>query len=190
MKKKINSLSYILAFLFLLTLNLNGQTHSEAINQSSITGTEAKSAVLTRVYFFLSEGCPMCQGYAGALNDLAQEYTNRGVEFIGIFPNFYAPDSAIAAFKAQFQIPFELIRDHNFTLADLFSATTTPEVVMTDLNNKILYKGLLDNAYFRRGKRRGTTSEFYLKDNLQAFLTNKSLPFTSNTPIGCVIVRD
>lgn len=143
-----------------------------------------------RVYFFLSEGCPMCQGYAGTLHDLALEYGSKGVTFIGVFPNYYATDTAIIAFKKKYDIPFKLQRDPGFRLTNQFNAQITPQVFLTDEKNVVLYSGMIDNAYYKAGKRRGVTSDFYLKKALDNVLNHQAVEFKETKPIGCVIVRN
>jgi len=141
-------------------------------------------------YFFLSDGCPMCQGYAGTMNRLAQEYEGQGVRFVGIFPNFYVTDSAIASFRHDFDIHFELKKDSGFVLTERFKASITPEVFLTDANDHVVYGGMIDNAYYQPGKRRGTTSIFYLKNALDNLLSNRPVGLAWSQPIGCVIVKD
>ena len=141
-------------------------------------------------YIFLSEGCPMCQGYAATLNQLAENYKPKGVQFVGVFPNFYVTDSAILDFKKQYDIRFSLQRDGDFKLTNQFKATTTPQVFLTDKNDKIIYNGMIDNAYFQRGKRRGITSDFYLKNALENALLGQNVVVAQTTAVGCVIVKD
>jgi hypothetical protein len=143
-----------------------------------------------RVYLFLSEGCPMCQGYAGAINTLATEYMPKGVEFIGVFPNFYATDSAVLSFKKRYDIRFKLQRDPGFQLTRKFNAQITPQVFLTDNNNQILYSGMIDNAYYKAGKRRGVTSDFYLKKALELLLDHQPIVIKETQAIGCVIVKN
>ena len=153
-----------------------------------------------KAYVFLSDECPMCQGYAPVLNQLAVDFKARGVEIIGVFPNYYATDSSITAFKTEYHIDFQIVRDTNFILTNHFKANTTPQVFLVNrprndmsslgIEGAILYNGQIDDAYFRAGKRRGTTSEHYLKAAIDAILNNKKLDISETKAIGCVIVRD
>ena len=167
----------IFSFLILLFLGKN----NEVVSQTPIS---------YRAYIFLAEGCPMCQGYAATLNQLAEAYEAKGVQFIGIFPNFYTTDAEIEAFKKQFDIRFDLKRDECFIYSDQLKATTTPQVFLTDKSDKILYSGMIDNAYFQRGKRRGKTSDFYLKNALDNVLKGQAVAVAQTTAIGCIIVRE
>ena len=168
----------------------------------SITPLFGQNATEKRLkaYVFLSDECPMCQGYAPVLNQLAVDFQAKGVEIIGVFPNYYATDSAIAAFKTEYHIDFQTVRDTNFILTNQFKASTTPQVFLVtrtsdDISSlgtegAVLYNGQIDDAYFRAGKRRGTTSEHYLKAAIDAILNNKKPDISETKAIGCVIVRD
>ncbi|MEN9611030.1 MAG: hypothetical protein RLZZ628_1844 [Bacteroidota bacterium] len=132
----------------------------------------------------------MCQGYAPVLNQLSLDFAAQGVAFIGVFPNYYATDSAIAVFRKDYEVLFELQRDSGFVLTNRFGATITPQVVLEAVTGQVLYSGQIDNAYFRAGKRRGTTSDFYLRNAIQSVLNSKQVPLNRTQPIGCVIVKD
>jgi thiol-disulfide isomerase/thioredoxin len=152
----------------------------------------AQQAVETkfRVYVFLSDECPMCQGYAPVLNQFVADFAAKGIDCIGVFPNYYVTDSAINAFRKEFDLKFKTQRDSAFVLTNRFGATITPQVVLETVDGQRLYSGQLDNAYFRAGKRRGVTSQFYLRDAVQSALKGENLNPFSTQPIGCVIVRD
>ena len=158
----------------------------------SITPIFGQNAAEERLkaYVFLSDECPMCQGYAPILNQLAAYFQGKGVEIMGIFPNYYATDSSILAFKTEYHIDFQTIRDSNFIWTNRFKASITPQVFLENREGVVLYNGQIDDAYFRAGKRRGTTSERYLKSAIEAVLANKKPDVSETKAIGCVIVKD
>jgi thiol-disulfide isomerase/thioredoxin len=143
-----------------------------------------------KAYVFLSDECPMCQGYAPVLNQLNADFGDKGLEIIGVFPNYYATDSSILAFKTEYYIQFKTIKDSTFTLTNRFKASITPQVFLENTEGSLLYSGQVDDAYFRAGKRRGTTTEHYLKAAIEAVLANKKPEISTTKSIGCVIVRD
>ena len=158
----------------------------------SITGIFGQKTLEKRLkaYVFLSDECPMCQGYAPVLNQLATDFKDKGVDIIGVFPNYYATDSSILAFKTEYSITFTTIKDSAFQLTNRFNASITPQVFLQNTEGSLLYAGQIDNAYFRAGKRRGTTSEYYLKSAIEAVLNNQKPIIEKTQSIGCVIVRD
>lgn len=158
----------------------------------SITGIFGQKMGENRLkaYVFLSDECPMCQGYAPVLNQLAADYKVKGVDFIGVFPNYYATDSSILAFKTEYNITFTTVKDSAFQLTNHFNASITPQVFLENTEGSLLYAGQIDNAYFRAGKRRGTTSDYYLKSAIEAILNNQKPSIEKTQSVGCVIVRD
>ncbi len=149
-----------------------------------------------RAYVFLSDECPMCQGYAPVLNKLAKDFEGK-VAFIGVFPNFYATDSSLTAFKKEYNMNFECLRDSNFFYTDRFKATVTPQIFIekrekstSNTEGVLLYAGQIDDAYFRAGKRRGTTTTHYVREVLNDFFDNNTPKFLETIAIGCVIVKD
>jgi thiol-disulfide isomerase/thioredoxin len=143
-----------------------------------------------KAYVFLSDECPMCQGYAPVLNQLHADFSEKGVEIIGVFPNYYATDSSILAYKTEYNIQFKIQKDSAFSLTNRFKASITPQVFLENTEGSLLYAGQIDDAYFRAGKRRGMTSEHYLKAAIEAVLANKKPAISTTKSIGCVIVRD
>ncbi len=143
-----------------------------------------------KVYVFLSDECPMCQGYAPVLNQFVIDFADKGIDFIGVFPNYYVTDSAMNAFRKEFEVQFKTQRDTAFALTNRLGATITPQVVLQTLDGQRLYSGQIDNAYFRAGKRRGVTSQFYLRDAVESVLKGEKCNVLTTQPIGCVIVKD
>lgn len=143
-----------------------------------------------KAYVFLSDGCPMCQGYAPVLNQLSQDFEAKGVEIIGVFPNYYVQDSAIMAFRKEYFINFKTLIDTNFLLTNRFQASITPQIFIEDQDGALMYSGQIDNAYFRAGKRRGVTTENYARNAIEALLKKEKPQVTATQAVGCVIVRE
>lgn len=158
-----------------------------------VAATQPAQAQLTcqyKAYVFLSPTCPMCIGYAHELNRLQRDYKSAGLELIGVFPNYYVTDAEIDSFRLLYQIDFTTLRDSNFVLTNQFKATTTPEIFLMDAQGEILYRGQIDNTYFRAGKRRGRMTEQYFRNAVQAILEGRKPSFSETQPIGCAIVRN
>ena len=77
-----------------------------------------------------------------------------------------------------------------FVLTNRLGASITPQVFVENTEGVLLYSGQIDDAYFRAGKRRGTTTFHYLKDAIESLLINKKPTIEATKAIGCVIVKD
>lgn len=165
----------VLVYIFLNVFAFN--LEAKNIEKDSIT-----------VYVFLAEECIIGQYYTPLLRQLAGDYARHRITFVGLFPNFNSKPKKMAAFKKKYKIPFELKTDYFKTKTKKFGATVTPEVVVfNETKEAIIYKGRIDDAYARIGKRkrRATTSE--LKDVLNAIANDQPLPFEKTEAIGCFI---
>lgn len=145
----------------------------------------------TRVYVFLSASCPMCQYYAPVLNEMTKTYSDKGIIFTGVFPNYYTTDSIMQSFISRYRLLFPVMKDENLVLTERFGATVTPQVFVVDENNgNVLYSGMINNGYVRTGKRRNVVTEHYLRDALDAIISGLPVSIPSVQPIGCFIVKN
>lgn len=142
------------------------------------------------VYIFFSPDCPMCIKYVYTLNQLNKDYKKYGVNMIAACSNYFTPTSAIAQFKLKHNPNFTLLHDKGAVLAQKFKATITPEVVVVDKKEQVLYRGLVDNWFYSPGKYRQVTTEFYLKDALDSLIANKEVRIKTTNAIGCYLLPD
>ena len=111
------------------------------------------------VYIFLREDCIISQHYTVNLKQLHRDYANDSLAFIGVFPNQSSTEMDMIVFKGKYELPFQLVLDHEQVLVKRFGATITPEVVVYDTARQvILYQGRIDDTYYRVGKKRRVTT--------------------------------
>ena len=150
--------------------------------------TEAAPKDSITVYVFLLDACVICQNYTLPLKELHAKYANDQVNFVGLFPNFTSKPPQIEAFKKKYQIPFELKTDYFKTKSKQFGITVTPEVVVYNhTKEEVLYKGRIDNTYFRVGKRRTITTTSELEDALEAIKNGQPIKVKETEAVGCFI---
>lgn len=134
------------------------------------------------VLIFLSEQCPVVKGYDERINAIAAEYKAKGINFIGINSNATEVDKWKAHSDALYKFP--VLRDEGNALADKLGATVTPEVYFLDKDNKLLYRGAIDNDKY--GK---TPEPHYLKTAFDSSLSGKAIEKSSTNATGCSIKR-
>ena len=83
------------------------------------------------VVLFLSFECPVSNSYAAELAQLAKDYGERGVSFVGIC-NDDSSAAQIAKQGQDFKIPFPVLKDERHAAADHFKAELTPEAFVLD----------------------------------------------------------
>ena len=142
----------------------------------------------TEVYIFLEEDCRISQFYTNSLNNLHRQFANEHITFTGVFPSPTTKKNDIEGFKEKYKIPFDLVFDDQQVLTKKFGATITPEVVVYQPEQeKVIYKGRIDNSYFRVGKRRNVVTTNELKHVLSCIKNNRPVKISWKEAIGCYI---
>ena len=140
------------------------------------------------VYIFLSETCPISQFYTLALKELHFEFSGGQFAFVGIFPNAATTPETIAGFGKKYDLPFSLKPDPEQQITAALKATITPEVIIKDeAAGTIVYKGRIDDAYFRVGKRRPKVNERDLKNALTQLKNGLPVSKPETAAVGCYI---
>ena len=149
--------------------------------ESSVVVAQTKPELIV---FFDTE-CPICQNYT---NKLQKFYTgfSKEIDFKLIYPTKGTTPKLIKAFEKEydFRIPYSIDKTHE--LVKKYGATTTPQVFLIR-NGEVIYSGMIDNQFVGLGKFRPKTSEFYLKDALEALKNNQGILVKKTEPIGCLI---
>ena len=140
------------------------------------------------VYVFLYEDCVISQHYTLVLKELHAEFASEQLQFRGVFPNSRTDDRDMLIFRSQYELPFEMVRDEDLSLTRRLGARVTPEVVVYDTRAEaVLYKGRIDDTYFRVGKKRRVTTSSELRDVLEAISNGIPITTENTEAIGCFI---
>lgn len=163
-------------------VDVHGQTRSLA---------DLADAPLAVVAFMGTE-CPLARLYAPRLQQLADEYADRGVAFVAIDSNVQDPLTRMSAFANQHGWKFGFWKDRDQSVADLFSITRNPTVCLLDKNRVVRYQGRIDDQYGL-----GTTSgyarpEIKRRDlalAIDELLAGKDVSQPTTPAGGCLIGR-
>jgi len=141
-----------------------------------------------RVYFFLAESCPICKSITQEIRFLEMRYAGEAVRFEGIFPNppWSTPESR-RAFAKKYKLNMPLYADSGQAMARRYDVKITPEVLVLNHQNQMVYRGLIDNSFASVGKRRAVVTEHYLRDAIDAWISQKTIPLDQTQPVGCLI---
>jgi peroxiredoxin len=136
------------------------------------------------VLIFISARCPVVRAYNERLEKLAEDYSARGVNVVGINANATETVDEMKAHAADYKLTFTMLQDKGNKIADMLGAQVTPEAYVLDANNKLVYHGRIDNS---RSGTNITASE--LRDALDAMLGGKPIAKTEVDAFGCSIKR-
>jgi peroxiredoxin/mono/diheme cytochrome c family protein len=99
------------------------------------------------VVAFLGTQCPLAKLYGPRLAELAAEFKDQGVTFIGIDSNRQDSIAELAHYAKSHNIEFPLLKDAGNKIADQFGAIRTPEVFLLDADRVVRYWGRIDDQY-------------------------------------------
>lgn len=136
------------------------------------------------VVVWLSGQCPVVKQYNERINQIAEDYKAKGINFIGINSNstesldYVKTESEKAGYK------FPVLIDKDNVLADLFGANVTPEIYFFSDKNVLLYHGAIDND-----KSGANITTNLLRDAFDLTLAGKAVAKTTYKAAGCSIKR-
>lgn len=132
---------------------------------------------------FLSIQCPVVKMYDGRINEIADAYKAKGINFVGIYSNKAESAAEVKDYtKAKYNFP--VLIDKNNVFADKLGATRTPEVYYFDANDVHIYHGAIDND--RNGD---NISKTFLKTAFNEKLAGKEITEKDTKAFGCSIKR-
>ena len=152
----------------------NGKDHSLA----SLKGNNGT------VLIFIAVQCPISNAYNERMAKLAQDYSERGINVIGINANKNESAEVVKQHAAEKHLNFTILKDPGNKLADRLGAEHTPEAYYLDANNRLLYHGRIDNS-----KDPAQVESNDLRDALDAALAGKPIQKTTSLAFGCSIKR-
>ena len=127
----------------------------------TLTWYELQSDVAT-VVMFICNHCPYVKHIQPELVKLAEDYIPEGVKFIAISSNDVdnypedAPELMHDEAK-KWGYPFPYLYDETQAVARAYDAACTPDFYIFDKENKLVYRGQLDNS--RPGNEKPLTGE-------------------------------
>jgi peroxiredoxin len=145
---------------------------------------DARVVVVT----FLGTECPIVKLYAGVLQELSDQFADRGVVFVGVDANRQDSPQDLAEFARDLKIRFPLLRDEGNQVADRFGAQRTPEVFVLDHDRVVRYHGRIDDQYGYEIQR-DRAEQHFLADAIRQLLAGEQVTNPESELYGCLIGR-
>ena len=189
-RKSIFLTAILFVFVFVLGANAQGIAIGETAKNFSLPDTNGKNQTLNDlkgeksvVIVFLSAQCPVVRGYNDRINQIAADYKEKGINFIGINSNSTETEAQIKS-HAEETYKFSVLIDKGNVIADQFGANVTPEMFYFNEKNVLVYHGAIDDD--KSGK---NIQINYLRDAFDLTLAGKAVTKTTANAFGCGIKR-
>ena len=142
------------------------------------------------VYVFIAEECPICNYMGKPLQQIAKKYKDQ-VSFHAVFPVRNSNYKTSQLFKEQYGLlNFETLLDKDQSIVKKLGARVTPEVVITNAEGDIHYRGRINSAYYAPGKMKHSSIKNDLDDALALLTTGKDIPLPWPAAVGCYITMN
>lgn len=141
-------------------------------------------------FVFLSTECPLSQNYTLPLNELRDQYPPADLDLVGVFPLADDDAARVGGFRSTYGVRFATRLDHGYALVDALEASITPEVVLLDDRDRVIYRGKIDNWAVKLGTTRKAATEHYLRDAIEAHLAGRTPEVERVDPIGCFLPEE
>lgn len=140
------------------------------------------------VIIFMAVDCPITQKYMATIKELARKYQPQQISVVGYFPAGLSRKQE-KEFRQEYQVPVNIkfVDDKKHEVTNRYTATITPEVVLIDKNQQVIYQGSIDNWFFELGRYRPEITEYYLEDAIEASLHGLQPSVLKTEAIGCFI---
>jgi len=133
------------------------------------------------IVIFTCNTCPYAQGYQQRIIDLQNTFASKGFPVIAI--NTSDGKDEIKKRAKEMNYPFVYLYDGTQEVAKTYGATKTPHVYVLKKDKTVAYIGAIDNNY----KDGMAADKHYVKDAVNALLTDKEVEVTNTNAIGCTI---
>lgn len=194
--KKILIVSLVLVLVFGAVVYFNSntveaKTMKGKVENFSLKNYDGKTFTLTDykdakaiVIMFIATQCPISNDYNTRMAKIANEYSEKGVVFLGINSNKKEDVDEIAGHAKDNKFSFPVLKDVNNIIADKYDAQVTPEIYVVNGSLELLYHGRIDDS-----RKEGDVKTHNLINALDEILDGKDVSVKQTKAFGCTIKR-
>jgi hypothetical protein len=145
------------------------------------------SIIIASVLIFISADCPVSNRYAPEIQRLYHEFAPKGVRFTLVYPNPSDDVAVIERHTKDYGLPSIAVRDPAHVLVKKAQATVTPEAVIFDSKDRVVYRGRIDDRFVELGRERPAATKRDLQNALDAVLGGRRVNPAKTQAVGCFI---
>lgn len=140
-----------------------------------------------KVYIIISEECPICQ-YMGPELANINEYYGDKAELYLVFPFKNSNIKKASLFKKEFGLSaFTILLDEDQSISKQLEAKITPEAIVVNSQNEVIYRGRINDAYLSPGRRKHSAGRRDLQIAIGKALKEETVKSPWPTAVGCFI---
>jgi peroxiredoxin/mono/diheme cytochrome c family protein len=140
------------------------------------------------VVTFITCACPISNQYLPVLNELAEKYADKGVQFVAVNSLSGDTPEKIAAHAKEFGVSVPVLCDSQQAIAGMLGAARTCETFVLDPQRYVRYQGRVDDRYQHSAKRDNPTRHD-LASALDELLAGQTVSVKTTEVAGCLLSR-
>jgi peroxiredoxin len=143
--------------------------------------------VRANVLVFLTQDCPICNGYSPELRALVNDFKDQPVRFFGIQTD---PDLTLEEARKHakaYGLNLPVIVDRTHDLVKAAGVKITPEAAVFLKDGTVAYRGRIDDRYTDLGKKRNAPTRRDLREALASILAGEPVAVPRTQAVGCSI---
>ncbi len=158
------------------------------VDGETYTLEQYRDKVKGLVVIFTCNHCPYVIKTEERMIVLGREYIDKGIGFVLISANdaINYPQDSFANMKKrsdQKSFPFPYLYNEDQTVARAYGAQVTPHLFFFDSDLKLCYRGSIDDNMDNANR----PTKQYLKDAIEAVLSNSTLTDEKTRAVGCSV---
>ena len=145
------------------------------------------SNVVARVLIFVSNDCPIANGYSPEIRRLHEHYAPRGFAFWLVHCDPDETEVSIREHNREYGLDLATLRDTHYRLAKLAKAKAVPSVAVFASNGQMVYHGRIDDRFAALGVERPQALHHDLEEALEAVLAHRPVAVPETQAVGCYL---
>ena len=135
---------------------------------------------------FLNTDCPISRRFLPKLRELDACYTEKGVQFVGVFCAAEVTVMEMASFALENELPFPVVKDEDHEVCTALDIDRVPQVALLDAGHHLVYRGRINDQYRVSGTQPDASRED-LATALDELLAGKPISVKETPVDGCKV---
>jgi peroxiredoxin len=135
---------------------------------------------------FLNADCPVSRRFAPKLRELDTRYSDKGIQFVGVFCSARDTVMEMASFALDQEWRFPVVKDENQEVCTALGIDRVPQVALLDGQHRLVYRGRISDQYRASGTQPFARRED-LENAIDELLNGKPISVKETPVDGCKI---
>ncbi len=138
------------------------------------------------VLVLLEPDCPIAGRYAPDLNALFDHALERGLGFYAVVSDPLVTPEQMRTMRDDSGLRYPILVDSTGDLALRLGPKAVPEAFLIDGQDRVAYRGRIDNRFVSVGRLRQQITEHDLREAIDAVAAGEPVGVAETQPVGCV----